>query len=112
MKESKGNMSCKEIQKMIISFIQNELSNTELECFIDHVNNCPDCKEEYDVYYTLLTGMKLLEEDKVNGKSRAPDSNENLFKIEEKLIKEKMKYIRRRILLASIILFLTFSLFH
>lgn len=56
-------MECKEIQKKYIPFIDDELSVKELSAFLEHMNNCPDCREEYDIYYTMIMGIHYLEED-------------------------------------------------
>ena len=57
-------MTCIKAQSMIVSFVDNKLSIEELEEFLDHVNSCKTCREELEVYYTLLTAMKQLNEDR------------------------------------------------
>lgn len=60
------NMTCLEAQTKIMAFIDNKLSDEELYDFVKHVKNCKNCSEELEIYYTLLVGMKQL------------DNNENL----------------------------------
>lgn len=59
-------MTCLEAQTKIMAFIDNKLSDEELYDFVKHIKNCKNCFEELEIYYTLLVGMKQL------------DNNENL----------------------------------
>lgn len=56
-------MTCLEAQSMITAFIEEKLDGGELEEFIYHMRHCSDCKEELEVYYTLMVGMKQLDEN-------------------------------------------------
>lgn len=60
-------MDCKEVQKKYIPFIDDLLNVKDLEAFLEHMNQCRDCREEYDVYYTMIMGMRYLEEDNFKG---------------------------------------------
>ena len=60
-------MDCKEIQKWYIPFIDDELSPKELAAFLEHLDTCQDCREEYDIYYMMFTGIRHLEQDPVKG---------------------------------------------
>lgn len=55
-------MNCLEAQSKIMAFIENKLPDDELREFIKHVRSCPNCYEELDIYYTLIIGMKQLDE--------------------------------------------------
>lgn len=59
-------MTCLEAQTKIMAFIDNKLSDEELYDFVRHIKHCQNCSEELEIYYTLLVGMKQL------------DNNENL----------------------------------
>ena len=54
-------MTCKETAKLIPVFIENQLNYKELEKFLEHINNCPDCNEEMSVQFLVAEGMKRLE---------------------------------------------------
>ena len=56
-------MECKEIEHLIIPFIKYELSEEQLKEFLNHVETCPNCKEELEIYYMVYEGMKGLDED-------------------------------------------------
>lgn len=55
-------MTCKDAEKLIPIFIRDELNYTELEQFIDHIEECPACKEEMSIQYLIAEGMVRLEE--------------------------------------------------
>jgi len=54
-------MTCKEAQQLIMPYINDELTDKELTPFLDHINNCKDCYEELEVYYTLYAGLAQLD---------------------------------------------------
>lgn len=55
-------MDCLKAQTCITSYVEEELSGNELKDFLIHMENCPNCKEELEIYYTLLIGTKQLDE--------------------------------------------------
>ena len=55
-------MNCLEAQSKIMAFIENKLPDDELREIIKHVRSCKNCYEELDIYYTLIVGMKQLDE--------------------------------------------------
>ncbi len=55
-------MDCKEAEKRIPPFLQDELDGAELEEFIDHVENCPECKEELSIQFLVTEGLERLED--------------------------------------------------
>lgn len=78
-------MDCREVQKKYIPFIDNALETGELAAFLTHLEECPDCREEYDIYYTMIMGMRYLEEE----------SEKNWIDSEERL-RSAQEYLRRR----------------
>ena len=55
-------MTCKDVEKLIPIFIKDELTYRELEQFIDHIENCPNCKEEMSIQFLVTEGMVRLED--------------------------------------------------
>ena len=39
-------MDCKQVEKMIPQFLDDDLTTEELREFMEHIENCTDCKEE------------------------------------------------------------------
>ena len=107
----KGNdkMECKEIQQKYIPFIDDKLSRRELDAFLHHMEECPDCREEYGVYYTMIMGMRYLEEDGLKS-SEWVSAEDKLAYAQEYLrhfrIMRMQKLILLLILCVAIILFL------
>ncbi|MDE6387189.1 MAG: zf-HC2 domain-containing protein [Lachnospiraceae bacterium] len=54
-------MNCKETEKKIPSFLQDELDGSKLEEFIEHVENCSECKEELSIQFLVTEGLERLE---------------------------------------------------
>ena len=55
-------MKCKDVEKLIPIFIKDELNYIELEKFIDHIEECPDCMEEMSIQFLVTEGMVRLEQ--------------------------------------------------
>lgn len=54
-------MECKEVQKKIHSFLNDELDSKESLAFIEHIRNCPDCMEELSIEFLVITGLQRLD---------------------------------------------------
>lgn len=54
-------LTCKQTEKMVMPFIDFKLDEQELEQFLNHVEHCPSCKEELEIYYTVSSGLKQLD---------------------------------------------------
>ena len=55
-------MNCKEAEKKIPSFLQDDLDGSKLEEFVEHVESCPECKEELSIQFLVAEGLERLEE--------------------------------------------------
>lgn len=56
-------MTCIEAEKMVIPYIDDKLSLSELEEFMEHIKTCENCREELEIYYMVDVGLKKLDED-------------------------------------------------
>ena len=54
-------MNCKETEKMIPVFLQDDLDNRTLEQFIEHIKSCPECMEELSIQFLVSEGLERLE---------------------------------------------------
>lgn len=59
-------MTCREAERLVTPYIRGELSDEQLEQFLEHIRTCPDCKEELEIYYTVEVGIQQLDEDNGN----------------------------------------------
>ena len=71
-------MNCLEAQSKIVAFIEDKLDNGEKLEFIRHIRSCNNCAEELEIYYTLLVGMKQLDDDIVPTTSYKDQMEEKL----------------------------------
>lgn len=99
-------MTCFEAQCLITPFINEELHNGQLKDFLEHINHCADCKEDLEVYFTLLNGMKQLEENRNNVNNVDIDLESFIHKQEEMILLERTKKIQKRIILCLFMLLL------
>ena len=56
-------MTCTEAEKMVVPYIEDKLSLSELEEFMEHIETCENCREELEIYYMVDGGLKNLDED-------------------------------------------------
>ena len=56
-------MDCNTALGLIEPFLRNELSDEEKEGFIYHVNNCKDCRNELEFYYSTHAVFDELKND-------------------------------------------------
>lgn len=54
-------MNCKEAEKQIPSFLQDDLDGIRLEEFVEHVESCPECEEELTIQFLVTEGLERLE---------------------------------------------------
>ena len=50
-------MKCHDVQRMISGFIEEKLTDEQLEGFLEHIENCQDCYDELEVYYMITIGL-------------------------------------------------------
>ena len=55
-------MDCKETERMIPHFLEDNLDNQEMQEFLIHVNSCEDCREELTIQFLISVGLKRLED--------------------------------------------------
>lgn len=96
-------MKCVEAQKKIESFVNDKLSKKDLERFLEHMESCEACKEEYEIYYTLITGMHLLEEESIAGNFYL-NANEKLWYAKDYLVKYRIGRMVAWIIFIALIL--------
>ena len=54
-------MSCKDVEKIIPSFIARTLDEDRLEELMEHMDTCEICKEEFSIQLLVSEGMERLE---------------------------------------------------
>ncbi len=54
-------MTCKDADRVITLFLDDDLDNKELSDFLNHIENCPECREELTIQFLVKEGMQRLE---------------------------------------------------
>lgn len=55
-------MNCKEAEKKIPPFLNDELDGYDLAEFVEHIEECPECKEELSIQFLVAEGLEQLEQ--------------------------------------------------
>ncbi len=54
-------MKCKQVQKNIADFLNDNLEPEELRAFVEHIEGCEECKEELTIELLVKEGLNSLE---------------------------------------------------
>ncbi|MCM1087679.1 MAG: zf-HC2 domain-containing protein [Muribaculaceae bacterium] len=54
-------MNCKETEKIVPAFLQDDLDSKTLERFIEHIDGCAECREELTIQFLVSEGLEQLE---------------------------------------------------
>ena len=63
-------MTCKDAEKLIPEFLDDDLDNQELSDFLSHIDHCPECEEELTIQFLVRVGMQRLEDGNTFNLSR------------------------------------------
>ncbi len=51
-------MNCKEAEKKIPPFLDDELDGKGLAEFVEHIEDCPECMEELSIQFLVAEGLE------------------------------------------------------
>lgn len=94
-------MTCKDIDKSIALFLDDDLDNQQLNDFLDHIETCPECKEELTIQFLVRTGMQRLEDGNTFNLKEELD---NLLRDAEKRLKGRRRLVHFSFLLQLFVL--------
>lgn len=60
-------MNCKDFIKIMPQFIDESMDESDYDDFVNHVKECPACKDELEIHYMIQVGLERIETD--SGKS-------------------------------------------
>lgn len=95
-------MDCREVQRLIIPFINNELSIDQAKTLFQHIDHCPDCTEEIELYYIMLVGLKELDEGSEQSLSFHEQFEEHLRQLRLQISKQQLKKTPKIILVLAL----------
>jgi len=99
-------MDCKRVMELMTRFINERLDNDDVHGFLEHIDSCPECREELEVNYSLMTAMKQLDEDVDLSDDYIGELNQKIETCYLDELKRKRACIRRRIVLGVVIVLL------
>ena len=75
-------MQCKEIERLIQSFVEKKMDFRTLREFSEHMESCEECKEELVIQFLVTEGMQRLEDG---------DAFDLQKELQERLLETKQK---------------------
>lgn len=94
-------MTCLEAQSKIIAYIDYNLERDEKQDFLKHIQGCSDCKEELNIYYTMIEGMRQLDENMPLSKDFTAELDARMNR-EMKSSKKKQEFFRSSVLIVLV----------
>lgn len=103
-------MTCLEVQSKIIAYIDNHLERDEKQDFLCHIKNCDNCKDELNICYTMIEGMRQLDEHMPLARDFTEELNNRIDR-EMKSNKKKREFLRSSvgIVVVGLLSFLIFG---
>ena len=102
-------MDCKRAQELITAFINEQLKDDdEMKAFLEHMDECAECREELEVTYSLLTAMKQLDEGTDLSDNYIAELNQKIETCYIEGLKKKRSVARRWALVVALIISLVF----
>ena len=56
-------MTCKEAEGLVMAYVRHDMDVQKMEEFLEHVDQCENCREELEIYYTVEAGIRQLDAD-------------------------------------------------
>lgn len=78
-------MTCLEAQSNIMAFIDKKLPENRVSDFVRHIKYCPNCAEELEIYYTLIVGMRQVDNNEEMSRDFKKDMKQELDRLENKV---------------------------
>lgn len=103
-RRNNNTVSCAEMQEMVIQYIENRLPESELVAFLNHIENCPSCKEDLMVNYSILTAIEQLSNDEDFSDSYVDEMEAKLSNSRLGILRGKRKMHRLRFLCLALML--------
>ncbi|MBQ6886681.1 MAG: zf-HC2 domain-containing protein [Lachnospiraceae bacterium] len=100
-------MECKEAEKLIRKFIDDELDYRESIQFMEHVKECGNCKEELAIQFLVSEGMANLEQG--GAFDLQGELDKRMEKVEKRIARnENLRYISYVIEFFAVVLIIIF----
>lgn len=97
-------MTCLEAQSKIIAYIDYSLEKDQKTEFLKHIQSCENCKDELNIYYTMIEGMRQLDNNMPLSKDFSAELD-NRIENELKKNKQKKSVMRSSVALMIVVAF-------
>lgn len=78
-------MTCLEAQSNIMNFVEGKLPDDKVTDFVRHIRYCPNCADELEIYYTLIVGIRQVDQGEELSRDFKKEMNNELSRIEHKV---------------------------
>lgn len=82
-------MTCLEAQSNIMAFIDKKLPDDRVSDFVKHMRYCPNCSEELEIYYTLIVGIRQVDNQEELSPNFKVELDNELSRLEHKVKQAK-----------------------
>ena len=82
-------MTCREAERLVMPYINGSITDEELKEFLKHIETCEDCREELEIYYTLIVGMHQVDNNQELSQNFAKDLENELNRLEHRVKQAK-----------------------
>lgn len=82
-------MTCLEAQSNIMAFIDKKLPEEKVADFVRHMRYCKNCSEELEIYYTLIVGIRQVDNNEELSQNFKEELDNELTRLEHKAKKAK-----------------------
>lgn len=82
-------MTCLEAQSNIMAFIDRKLPEDQVSDFVRHMRYCKNCAEELEIYYTLIIGIRQVDNNEELSQNFKQELDDELNRLEHKVKKAK-----------------------
>ena len=104
-------MNCLKAQTCITAYIDGTLSKDEVEDFLLHVKSCKNCREELEIYYTLIEATRQLDEGVLTTNDFMKELEDKINRELKEIHDERERRTRRKSFITLILLaFITFGI--
>ncbi len=106
-------MECFEVDTKIISYLENALEDDELEAFLEHLNECEDCRNEVALYFTLIEGLKQMDEDEIKiFDFQAEYQKQRKERLRDVVLRRKYRLLTDRLVILFVVAIVLFGLIY
>lgn len=82
-------MTCLEAQSNIMAFIDKKLPEDKVSDFVRHMKYCRNCSEELEIYYTLIVGIRQVDNNEELSQNFKEELGAELYRLDHRAKKAK-----------------------